>query len=206
MWTAQVWRGTYAPHSSYSHYIWNYFRRWNPAWPLTLPPVDLVVLPWCQWGCSERTLLSPLQSNRAVSWCRLASEELSKCWMPTRSLCGEVTRKTRVPYLHEETLLNSSVKVIASCVCVCVCVCVCDDTSAVGNRGTANCSRPWIWICMVVRVLRKMVRGCKNRKVRLNARKVKSKSSWMEVFNKESWWLSGSKGSQGRRKTRHTCV
>lgn len=34
-------------------------------------------------------MLSPLQSSRAVSWCRLASEELSTCWMPTRSLCGE---------------------------------------------------------------------------------------------------------------------
>lgn len=33
------------------------------------------------------------------------------------------------------------------------------DTSAVGKTGTANCSRPWIWICMVVRDLWKMVRG-----------------------------------------------
>lgn len=34
------------------------------------------------------------------------------------------------------------------------------DTSAVGNSGTANCRRPWIWICMVVRDLWKMVKGC----------------------------------------------
>lgn len=38
------------------------------------------------------------------------------------------------------------------------------STSAVGNRGTANCSRPWIWICMVVRYLWKMVRGCEGLK------------------------------------------
>lgn len=35
------------------------------------------------------------------------------------------------------------------------------DTSAVGKSGTANCSRPWIWICMVVRDLWKMVSGCR---------------------------------------------
>lgn len=44
--------------------------------------------------------------------------------------------------------------VAAQCLCVC-------DTSAVGKSGTANCSRPWIWICMVVRDLWKMVRGCR---------------------------------------------
>lgn len=34
-------------------------------------------------------------------------------------------------------------------------------TSAVGKRGSANCIRPWIWICMVVSERWKTVRACK---------------------------------------------
>ena len=64
---------------------------------------------------------------------------------------GHQTVSLTDTYFNQEILL-----IIYKCVCVCVC-----DTSAVGNRGTANCSRPWIWICMVVRDLWKMVRGCK---------------------------------------------
>jgi len=33
-------------------------------------------------------------------------------------------------------------------------------TSAVGNTGRENCSKPCTWICMVVRDLWKMVRDC----------------------------------------------
>lgn len=52
-----------------------------------------------------------------------------------------------------------------------------NDTSAVGNRGTANCIRPWIWICMVVRDLWKMVKGCKHLKEK------KKKSASKETAN-----------------------
>ena len=69
-----------------------------------------------------------------------------------------IVRECACVRLHECVCRHICVRALLY-VCVCVClyvclyVCMCVSTSAEGKRGTANCSRPWIWICMVVRDL-----------------------------------------------------
>lgn len=99
--------------------------------------------PWLE---SDLTLCSPRQSSKAVSWCRLNSVEFNNRWIPKRSLC--ITRYKRG---RNDTHLST----------VC-CNSMSDShfTSAVGKRGTENCSKPWIWICMVVSERWQTVRDC----------------------------------------------
>lgn len=97
------------------------------------------------------TLCSPRQSSMAVSWCRLVSEELRSCWTPSRSFCRRGRGwGVRAALGGMGSRAGGTGRQLPP-----------PRTSAVGKRGSANCIRPWIWICMVVSERWKTVRACK---------------------------------------------